>query len=196
MPTRLTSTLFLSIVLTTSACNSSMNTPDIKQNPHPQQHYELIAIIDAPGAFESVRGYAYYQVSNASCVPQAPLTGGRNMPNTSHDFELTRAEDGSYRGYFYLDQFQNEDYFGLGVCHMDLVSVGPDFSVHGQTFNTALMLEDVLQQRPKTKYFSKKEFFNQTLGGAALERPATDEDVVEHPDAYFPITVTVHEVMP
>ena len=188
--------LLLAITLTTSACGAAMNEPDIKQNPSPRQRYELIATVNAPEAFESAHGHSHYQVSNASCVPKAPLTGGRNMPNISHDFELTRANDGTYRGYFYLDQFQNDDYFGLGLCHMDLMSAGPNFSIHGLSFNTALMLDDILQQKSRMRFFSKNEFFNKTLGGAALERAANDQDVMEHPDAYFSITVIAHEVTP
>lgn len=192
MRARPSSALFLSLALITSACSSPMNKqPDIKLNPHPQQRYEITVTVDAPGPFDSVKGYAFYQVSNPSCIPQAPLTGGRSMPNISHDFELTQVSKGTYRGYFYLDQFQNEDYFGLGTCHMDLMSVAPDFNVHGESFNTALMLDDVVGQKSKTTYFSKKEYFERTLGGAALEWHSIDREVATHPDSYFPITVTI-----
>jgi hypothetical protein len=200
MTTRFACALLVSLILTTSACSSSMNTPDIKQNPHPRQRYELIATIGAPGAFESVRGYAYYQVSNASCVPQAPLTGGRNMPNTSHDFELTRAEDGSYRGYFYLDQLKDEDYFGLGVCHWELMSAGPILRTHGQSFSPGLVLREILANKTETAYFKKATYLDQSMNnanaGSAVGWHATDDDVVKHPEAYFPITVAIKEDMP
>lgn len=190
--TRLKPALLLLFALTLSACGSPMNKqPDIKFNPHPRQRYELTVSVDAPGAFDSVKGYAFHQVSNASCVPQATLTGARNMPNISHVFALTQTGEGTFRGYFYLDQFKNDNYFDLGVCHVDLMSVGPDFSVHGETFNTALMLNDVLGEKSRTTYFSKKEYFEQTLGGAALEWRSTDESVAKNPEAYFSITVTV-----
>lgn len=196
MPTRLTSALLLSLALTTSACSSSMKTPDIKQNPHPQQRYELTVTVDAPGPFESIKGYAFYEVRNVECVPHAPLTGGRSLPNTGRNFELTRMPNGTYHGYFYRDQLQDEDYFGLGVCHWDIVGVGPNFEVHGESFEPAMVLNDVLQQRSETRLFSRKEFADQTLRGTALQWRATDDEIVKHPEAYFPITITVKEAKP
>lgn len=202
MSTRPVSALLLSIALILSACSSSMNTPDIKQNPHPRQRYELTVVINnAPGSFDEITAGAGYRVSNVECVPYHSLAGVHApIPNAGQDFVLTHKDDGTWKGYFYLDQMQDEDYFAIGACHWKLESVGANFTFHGQSFGTALGLNDVLAGQPLSKYFKKKDYFNRDISnsnaGAALEWRATDADVVEHPEEYFFITLTAKEARP
>ena len=81
LPTHLTSSLILSLALITSACGSSMKTPDIKQNQHPKMRYEIIMTIDgAPGPFDSVTAFVQYKVSNDRCVPLTPISGATLPP--------------------------------------------------------------------------------------------------------------------
>lgn len=186
----------------TTACSSAMDQqPNIKLNPHPRQRYELIVTVDAPGPWDKASASAAYEVSNVECTPKNTFEGVHKVPNTVRSFELTRVDDKTYRGYFYRDLLLDEDYFGLGVCHWALQSVGPDFKIHGEIFGADLTLQKVVGQKTETSYFKKKEYSDQSINnGVALEWPAYSndsmEEVAKEPDAFFPITVTAKEVKP
>lgn len=65
MTTRLASAMLLSLALITSACGSSMKTPDIKQNSHSKMRYEVtLTVNSAPGPFDAVMGFVQYTVMN------------------------------------------------------------------------------------------------------------------------------------
>jgi hypothetical protein len=174
--------------------------PDIKLNPHPVQRYELTATVDAPGPFDSVTGYVSYDVTNVECVPKDAWEGARNVPGSSHTFELTRVDDHTWKGYFYRDLLQDEDYFGLGICHWELGTVSPVFVVHGQSFNSGLMLPEVVGGQPNTRYFKVETFLDRSLtddnAGSALSWSSRDKEVEAQPQRYFPITAHATEVKP
>ncbi|UGB38847.1 hypothetical protein [Frateuria soli] len=181
-----------------AACSSPMD--DIKLNPHPVQRYELIATVDAPGEFDSVEGYLSYDVTNVECVPKNPVEGARNVPNTSRSFVMIRVDAHTWKGSFYRDLLQDEDYFGLGVCHWDIGTVSPGFVVHGQTFGPGLMLPAMLSDQPFSRYFSKSDYLNRSNNdanaGVALERTIHDEEVRKHPERFFLIEVRISKVAP
>lgn len=195
-PSRTIAARALLLAFFLSGCSSAVDQqPNIKLNPHPKQRYELIVTVDAPGAWDKVTASAAYEVSNEECVPKAPLTGGRNVPNTVRLFELTRVDDKTYRGYFYRDLLQDEDYFGIGTCHWDITSVGPDFVVHGRSFSPDAGLSDMLSGKPYIAYFKIRDYFNRTLNnknvGSALQWRPVDENIIEHPKDYFSVVLTV-----
>lgn len=164
-----------------------------KKNPHPVKRYEVIATAEAPGPWDSVKGMVFFDVANVDCVPRDSFTGGQNVPNTGYDFEMTRVDEKTWKGYFYRDMLQDEDYFGLGVCHWDVTQAAPIFAVHGENFVPGSGLENV---KPLTRYFKKSEFMDRSQTDAALDFPAVNPEFVQRPEAFFPITVTVKEATP
>lgn len=167
-----------------------------KKNPHPVKRYEVTATADAPGPWDSIKGYIAYEVTNLGCVPRGSFTGGQNVPNTGYDIEMKRVDDKTWRGYFYRDALQDSDYFDLGVCHWDVTSVGTVFVIHGEAFSSSFLLGDFLKG-PQSSYFKKSAYGDMTLVRyGAQDYSISDTDVIQHPDAYFPITVTVKEATP
>lgn len=167
-----------------------------KKNPHPVKRYEVIATADTPGPWDSVNGYLPLAVTNVECVPKAPITDGRNVPNTGYEFEMTRVDDKTWKGYFYRDFLQDEDYFGLGVCHWDAVGVTPTFVAHGVKFGAITWLDDALRKGPQTEYFKKSEFLDRSKEQSALGFSPANPQFIQRPEAFFPITVTIKEVTP
>src|ERR1700752_4864262 len=103
MRSRLAGTLML-LALLTSACNSSMKTPDIKLNPHPRMRYEIaLTIHDAPGPFDSVSGYMQYEVTDKHCSPENPISGTWNPPFKDIPIAFTRMGDNIYTGTVHFD---------------------------------------------------------------------------------------------
>ncbi|WP_139350826.1 hypothetical protein [Rhodanobacter sp. C01] len=165
MPTRLTSSLILSLALITSACGSSMKTPDIKQNPHPKMRYEITMTIDgAPGPFDSVTAFVQYKVSNDRCVPLQPISGATLAPEDSVPLDLTKISDKVYTGHLYVDLLQDEDYYGLGVCHWEVVAATAVLQVKNVGFSPGLFKADVLAQRSATRYFLERDYFDAHAG--------------------------------
>ncbi|HWX65263.1 MAG TPA: hypothetical protein VNZ27_02440 [Rhodanobacter sp.] len=159
MPTRPTFALILSLALTTSACGSSMKTPDIKQNPHPRMRYEITMTIEgAPGPFDSIGGFVQYKVSNDHCVPLTPISGATLSPEKSVPLELAHVSDSVYKGTIYVDLLQDEDYYGLGVCHWTVVAATASLKVKKVDFSPDLFADSILKQASETRYFSKKQF--------------------------------------
>ena len=164
-----------------------------KKNPHPVKRYEVVAMADAPGSWDSVKGIVFFDVVNTNCVPRGTFTGGQNVPNIGLDFEMTRVGEKTWKGYFYRDALQDEDYFGLGVCHWEATQASPVFTVHGSNFTPDSGLEN---SKPYTDYFKRSAFADQTLRDAALDFSPSNPEYTRNPDAFFSITVTVKEVTP
>lgn len=165
-----------------------------KKNPHPIERFEVTATADAPGPWDSVKGYITYEVANPECVPRGSFTGGQNVPNTGYDIDMKRVDNKTWRGYFYRDALQDSDYFGLGACHWDVTSVGTVFVVRNETFSSSFLLQD-FHDGPRIDYFKKSAYGDPTqirygAPGYSAQRPEYKQD----PGAFFPVTISVKEV--
>jgi hypothetical protein len=168
-----------------------------QKNLHPVKRYEVTATADAPGPWDSVRGAVFFDVINKECVPKDSFTGGQNVPNIGYEFEMVHMEGNKWKGYFYRDALQDEDYFGLGVCRWDATGAGPVFTVHGATFTPSRGLEQALQVVSYTEYFKRSAYDDRSFTGmGALEFLETNPEIAKHSDAFFPVKVTIKEIAP
>jgi hypothetical protein len=187
--------LFMVLALSTSACNSSMKTPDIKHNPHPKMRYEItLAIQDAPGPFESVTGFMQYEVANEECAPKDTFAGVYRKPPIQHPpIVFTRMSDFVYTGTLYLDLMRDEDYYGLGVCHWAMTAAIVEMKANGAVFSTSTSLNDVTSQKSSTEYLWKKAYLDPaSRDGSGNSVPLIDA-VKQHPASYFSATLTAKE---
>ena len=169
-----------------------------ERNLHPVRRYEVIVTADAPGPWDSVKGYLEYQVANPECTPEDKFLGVHAKPRiVGQDFEMTLVDAKTWKGYFYRDFMQDEDYYGLGVCHWQPSSVSAVFMAHGEGFDPSAVFEDFLRNGTQKQYFKKSEYFDRSLmGDQAFSTTPDDPEIAQHSDAYFPITVVVKEVTP
>lgn len=168
IPARLTSSLILSLTLITSACGSPMKTPDIKQNPHPKMRYEITMTIDgAPGPFDSMTAFVQYKVSNDRCVPLQPISGATLAPEDRVPLELARVSDHVYTGHLYVDLLQDEDYYGMGVCHWEVVAATAVLQVGKVAFSPDLLKNEILEQKSATRYFNVHQYADARQGKVA-----------------------------
>ncbi|OOG44968.1 hypothetical protein B0E52_06570 [Rhodanobacter sp. C06] len=169
-----------------------------KKNPHPVKRYEVTATAEAPGPWDQVKGYISYEVVNPKCTPENKFLGVHIKPTgVGVNIEMTRVGESTWKGYFYRDHMQDEDYYGLGECHWDATDVGVGFTVHGEMFGAGDILEMLLSKGPQTDYFKVSEFMDRTVSGDdAWLTSADDPEVAKHPDQFFPITVAIKEVSP
>lgn len=194
MRARPNSALLLSLALITSACSSPMNKqPDIKLNPHPKMRYEItVTIEDAPGPFDSVQASAGYDVANDRCVPLTPGSGATITPEKSVPVVLSYTGDNVYKGMVYVDLLQDEDYYGLGVCHWKMTAVDVDLRVTKSVVSTSIFLKDLLSQKSNVRYFSNLNFTDTNLEGVDIGN-AHREDFKEDANRTFSVKVTAQE---
>ncbi|WP_426701821.1 hypothetical protein ACPPVV_02045 [Rhodanobacter sp. Col0626] len=165
-----------------------------KMNPHPVKRYEVIATADAPGPWDSVKGYISYDVINPACTPEDKFLGVHEMPqDVGQDIEMTRINEKTWKGYFYRDLIQDEDYYELGVCHWDATSVAAVFTVHNEKFAAGSAMKDFTHNGPQMEYFRKSDFLDRSRTIDGLPYLTVRPEYIKSPDAFFPITVTVKE---
>ncbi|CRD58138.1 conserved hypothetical protein [Stenotrophomonas thermophila] len=175
-----------------------------KLNPAPKQAYELVLTLkDAPGPFVIVEGVAQYDVSNyEDCGRVIWSTGTASRITSQEPVELRRTGENEYRGMFYLDRMQDQDYYDRGTCHWTLTGVGAMLrATNGEAdtrFLTYVNKERMDAGSPLTLYYPKTAYPRAEL---AANFPASGK---EDPSAYkeelrnalFSSTTTVQKLVP
>ncbi|RAO75773.1 hypothetical protein [Dyella jiangningensis] len=182
------------LTLTSSALDSPIKTPDIRQNPTPKQRYEVtLNIYDAPGPFDAIHACANYRVTNEDCIPLTPVTGIRIEPQETLPMTLTKLRDRVYRGTVCADQLMDEDYYGLGICDWDLVAAGVKLTAGDQDFSPAIYAAEIRSGKGVDRYFSSQAY--REYRGAHLVDigNAHREDIKTLAPNIFPTTLTASE---
>jgi hypothetical protein len=188
---------FLILTLTTGCSMTHGDPKNPKKNAHPVKRYEVTITTNAPGPWDEVKGSLRFEVTNPGCTPEDKFLGVHKMPaGLWEDFELAQVNEKAWKGYFYRDLLQDEDYYGLGVCHWDGTQVAPVFTVHGIAFGSAQMVSEASRE-PQTRYFRNSDFLVHSPEAHRIsDFIATDPEVNQHPEAFFKITITAKEVTP
>jgi hypothetical protein len=166
-----------------------------RETRHPLKRYELIAKAKAPGSWESVTGQLTFVV-NSECVPEGFHSRGWLVPNVAYSFAMKRTDDDTWKGYFYRDALQDENYFGLGTCHWDAAHVAANFTVHGTAFHQLAMLYfgEAATFEEKESYFLKSEFLKaQPDRSEVMGFSHYDPDTSAYPERYFTISARVQK---
>lgn len=175
-------------LLTPRVYGASVTKPDVKLNPDPRIRYEITAtVIGAPGGFESVGGSVDYKVTNPASVPLTPVSDATVEPQKRLPVVFERVADGVYKGVVYIDQIQDEDYFGLGVCHWSIVGTSVEFHHDQVNFSPAIYLDDILNETNFVRYFSMKSYENS--GHARINIGAPSRSAYDEPSRTFTITL-------
>lgn len=182
--------------LTPIAYGATMTNPDIKLNPNPRMRYEVTAVIkDAPGPFDRIEGAVQYKVTDRKCVPLTPITGAAEFPEKRVPIELHRIDDHTYRGDVYVDLLQDEDYFGMGVCHWSLIGADVSFKVNKLYFSPSLFHDDFVAQRTVIRFFSQRSY--ELSGTQRVDTGnAHREDFKEDANRTFSIELTARDKTP
>lgn len=171
----------------------------VKQNPHPQERYELtFTIHDAPGPFDSVTGKILYVVSNEECVPTDTISGAKSRtPGIDVPVQLKRLDDGSYQGQVDLDLPIDENYFGLGVCNWKSNGAYLRLAAHAVTFSAGISQSDIEKHDTTSTYFLKNHYFGTPVKGFT-DGGATHDNYVRMSDKsrYFSVTIAARKVAP
>ena len=159
----------LALAFLTSAYASAMKTPDIKHNPTPKKRYAITLTVDsAPGPFDSITGFVEYKVANDECVPLEPVSGATIAPEEKVPVVFRHEKDGVYIGTIYTDLMQDEDYYGLGVCHWQVVAASALLKNNAVEFSPAIFHKDITAQHAVSTYFVKGDYADNTKPHSAF----------------------------
>ncbi|MDV3435109.1 hypothetical protein R1H25_06545 [Stenotrophomonas sp. C2852] len=175
-----------------------------KLNHAPKQAYELVLTLrDAPGPFAIVEGVAQYDVSNyADCGRILPATGTAGRITSQEPVTLHRVGENEYRGTFYLDRMQDEDYYGRGACHWTLTGVGAMLrATNGEAdtrFLTFVDREHMDAGSPLTRYYPRADYprIEEITGYGASGEEDPSSYRADLRNALFSTTTTVQKLVP
>lgn len=173
-------------------------------HPAPKQAYELVLTVkDAPGPFAVVEGVAQYDVSNyEDCGRVIWSTGTASRITSQEPVELRRTGENEYRGTFYLDRMQDQDYYDRGTCHWTLTGVGAMLrATTGEADTRFLTFIDKKRMdagSPLTLYYPKTAYPRAELAAnfpaSGKEDPSAYKEELR--DALFSTTTTVRTLAP
>lgn len=175
-----------------------------KLNPAPKQAYELVLTLkDAPGPFAIVEGVAQYDASNyADCGRILPATGTAGRITSQEPVTLRKIGENEYRGTFYIDRMQDEDYYGRGVCHWSLTGVGAMLrATNGEADTRFLTFVDKKHMdagSQLTRYYPRADYprIEEITGYGASGQEDPSSYRADLRDALFSTTTTVQKLAP
>ena len=138
--------------------------PQLKRNPNPTAYEITLKIEGAPGEFGSIRGFMQYETKlDDPCMPDlGGMAGTRMRLKENVPYVLEKVSQGTYRGTVYTDLFSDEDYFGLGVCHVGMVEARAelriDDSTNASVFFDGLSPELIVAGKEKVAFFAKRHY--------------------------------------
>ena len=175
------------------AC-SSRPASGIQVNSKPTAPYDLTAAIkNPPGEFDRVEAKAFYEVQNPACAPITSVSGVRNAPR--HTISLPVAKTGdSFHATFFADALVDGDYYGQGICHWRLTSVGVSVVRKSRRFDASVSPPAPHQQSITAPYFSIESYEDSSQ--SLIDTGLRDKSELTHPDKAFQIELTTSAVMP
>ncbi|MDR2220310.1 MAG: hypothetical protein LBE24_07000 [Methylobacillus sp.] len=181
--------------LTLAACSDPKDIK-VKQNPQPKMRYEITLTVDhAPGQIESVTSYTQYSVTDKRCAPAQAISGAPIYPPDQNvPFAVTPNADGTWTGAVYLDQLQDEDYYGKGICRWSLQLVGIQFKIGGATFGTFIPVKEIIAQQPWITYVpNTPDSTGYSSGIPATGNPRPEWFAERTPKQFFTTTLAARE---
>jgi hypothetical protein len=159
----------LTLMFMTAGCSPSTqekNPVDFKQNPNPVQAYRITMRLDnPPGPFGSMVALAQYDVTETECLPPPRENHGHKWPVPTEDvpIELARVSDTEYTGIVYVDRMLDEDYYGRGVCHWQLIKARVHLKATGSAKGETLFIPGIsgtkiIGAQSETNFFARKVY--------------------------------------
>lgn len=159
------------------AATAVMTLPDIdiKQNISPKRSYALgINFSGLPGSISNLVATADYVVDNVECVPPQKISGARLRPEHSQQLTLQQVDNNLFATMIHADALQDEDYFGLGVCHWGLNWATIRFESPTTKFVGAISIDQIQAGSPVEQHYLASDFGKKPEPAVAVFGEETD----------------------
>ncbi|MBB6366683.1 hypothetical protein FHR56_001796 [Xanthomonas sacchari] len=178
--------------------------PVYQKNPHPTQAFRITMTIEgAPGDFRSVKGAAFYRITNyEQCTPVDPVAGvWSKQREESVPATFQKIDDKTYVSTIYADAMVDADYFGKGTCRWDLLGVGASLKASGAeqetNFSPSVEKVQIMESGAKATYFWKGHYPREDVENFADVGNASVEDFKESARGdLFKVTLSAQKVQP
>lgn len=154
-----------------------MTLPDIevKQKESPQKSYSLTFNFSGlPGSISDLVATADYVVDNVECVPPQKISGARLRPEHSQQLTLQQIDNSRFATTIHADGLQDEDYFGLGVCHWALNWATIRFQSPTTKFVGAISIDQIQAGTPVEQHYLASDFGKKPEPAVAVFGEETD----------------------
>ena len=126
-------------------------------NPAPKRRYDItMTIKDAPGPFGDVGFSAHYIARNCMYWTDK-FAGTTARPTHTIAMPFKKLDEVTYVATVYLDAMLDEDYYGDGICHWELLEVAAGLEATGADgetgFGPDISPESIVAKESVTKYF-------------------------------------------
>ncbi|MFL9883260.1 hypothetical protein PQR66_09505 [Paraburkholderia agricolaris] len=149
------------LFLGTYARGAMTREPSFRQNPQPAIRDEVTMTIDrAPGPFDSVEVNVLYQVANSQCIRMLRGSGATPVLEKSIRIDLERVGNDRYEGEMVADLMQDEDYYGLGVCHWIVESVNAEATINSLVLGAGIVMADSNAPRTVERFFANRSYYD------------------------------------
>ena len=158
-----------------------------KQNPQPKQAYRItIEIKNAPGPFESVKGFAQYAAPNCRHITDH-LAGASAIPERTLPINYVKVDDSTYVGIVHLDAMLDEDYFGREICRWEFTSSRIELKAfedeYAATFVAYYDLEQLASSQERKSFYWKRGYPIEEVPGfndSGLASPEEFKPEIKH----------------
>ena len=170
-------------------------------NPNPKRRYDItMTIKDAPGPFGDVGFSAHYIARNCMYWTDK-FAGTTARPTHTIAMPFKKLDEATYLATVYLDAMLDEDYYGDGICHWELLEVAAGLEATGADgetgFGPDISPESIVAKESVTKYFWKggyprsgvSNYADFGLSDAQKYKPDLRDEL-------FTITLAAKEVQP
>ena len=94
------------------------------------------------------------------------------------------------------DLFQDEDYYGMGVCHWELIAAGAELKIRNLDFSPSIFLGDIKSGKTISRYFSNRAYRDYKGGVLVDIGNEHREEFQEEASDTFSTTLTAKEIQP
>jgi hypothetical protein len=148
---------------------------EVKQTTSPKKSYALtVNFSGLPGSISDLVATADYVVDNVECVPPQKISGARLRPEHSQKLTLQRVDNNRFATMIHADALQDEDYFGLGVCHWALNWATIRFQSQTTKFVGAISIDQIQAGSPVEQHYLASDFGKKPEPAVAVFGEETD----------------------
>jgi hypothetical protein len=177
----------------TAAAVTELPVIEVKHKASTKASHILVANFSGlPAPLSNVTATADYVVDDVECVPSQQDSGARLRSEHSQQLVLQRDENYRFATTFDIDGLQDEDYFGLGICHWALEWVTVRFESETTKFVGALSIDQIKTGKSVQLHYLADDFENKPESGVTVFGEETDIFRAEA-GPRFTLTLTANE---
>ncbi|MCV2503400.1 MAG: hypothetical protein N4Q30_04900 [Neisseriaceae bacterium] len=152
--------------------NATKDSVEFRLNPNPKQAYRVKVKVDnAPGPWKHKDLNVKYMARNCTYTVNR-FAGATGNPEHIIVIKSEVKREDYLEGIVYLDAMQDEDYYGQGTCHWELLGISAMFKATDDPEETIFISlgfkNELFPPQTNTKYYLKEDYPQARVNGKLL----------------------------